>query len=50
VASFSLLESEKTIRPSEKISIGPSKADFGRFEPFAMAVNLPVALAKNVTT
>lgn len=29
--------------------MGPSKDDFGRFEPLAMTPILPVALVKNVT-
>lgn len=49
VDSFSPWESEKTISPYEKISIGPSNDDLGRLEPLAIALILPVVLAKSET-
>jgi hypothetical protein len=49
VESFSLSESVKTIFPFENISIVPPNADFGRLEPFAIALILPCSLEKKVT-
>ena len=46
VASFCFFESVKTMFPEVKVSIGPSKFDFGLFAPFAMALIFPFSLVK----
>ena len=49
VANFAVVVLVNTILPNEKISIGPSKDDFGLFEPLAMASTFPFSLVKKVT-